>query len=194
MPEQSGWSNLPTDDKMLPSDILYTKLRWLLTIAGLLLYVGDIWTDIQLAVKYFQESHFVWTGLTLMFVLVGLLVTQVFSHTWYRDDMTDVLMNAEGTPRISSLSKGGLVFLHLFGMGVFTRYYYLLRKGFKVVWKSRHPYTVDERRDVHHKLFCMATDLSMLKLFETFLESVPQLLLQLYIVLGHGDCSVLQCK
>ncbi|XP_034416078.1 XK-related protein 9 isoform X1 [Cyclopterus lumpus] len=177
---------------MLPSDILYTKLRWLLTIAGLFLYVGDIWTDIQLAVKYFQESHFVWTGLTLVFVLAGLLVTQVFSHTWYRDDMTDVLMNAEGKPTICVLSKGGLVFLHLFGMGIFTRYYHLLKKGFKVVWKSTHPYTVDERRDVHHNLFCMATDLSMLKLFETFLESVPQLLLQLYIVLGHGECSVLQ--
>lgn len=122
IPEQSGWSNLPTDDKMLPSDILYTKLRWLFTIAGLFLYVGDILTDIRLAVKYFQESHFVWTGLTLMFVLAGLLVTQVFSHTWYRDDMTDVLMNAEGKPPISGLSKGGLVFLHLFGMGIFTRY------------------------------------------------------------------------
>lgn len=40
----------------------------------------------------------------------------------------------------------------------------------------------------------MATDLSMLKLFETFLESVPQLLLQLYILLAHGGSSVLQCE
>ncbi|XP_068438403.1 XK-related protein 9 [Clinocottus analis] len=177
---------------MLPSDIKYTKVRWLLTIAGLLLYVVDIWTDIQLAGKYFQESHFVWGGLTLLFVLVGLLVTQIFSHTWFMDDMTDVLINSEGKLTISGLSKGRLVVLHLIGMGIFTRYYQLLKKSFKVIWKSTHSYTVDERRDVHHNLFCMATDLSMLKLFETFLESVPQLLLQLYIVLGHRDCSVLQ--
>lgn len=55
-------------------------------------------------------------------------------------------------------------------------------------------YTVEERREVNHRLFCMATDLSMLKLFEAFLESVPQLLLQLYIVFSLEGCSVMQCK
>ncbi|XP_075936807.1 XK-related protein 9 [Anarhichas minor] len=178
--------------QMPPSDNQYTKLRWLLTIAGLFLYVGDIWTDIRLAVKYFREGHFVWAGLTLVFVLGGLLVTQIFSYAWYRDDMKDVMMTPEGEPTVSGLSRGSLVVLHLFGMGIFSRYCRLLKKGFAVVWTPRHSYTVDERSDVHKNLFCMATDLSMLKLFETFLESVPQLLLQLYIVLGNGGCSVLQ--
>lgn len=45
---------------------------------------------------------------------------------------------------------------------------------------------------VHHGLFCMATDLSMLKLFEAFLESAPQLLLQLYVLLGHDERSPVQ--
>lgn len=74
-----------------------------------------------------------------------------------------------------------------------ARYYHMLKKGYNVVWTT-NSYTVEERRDVHHKLFCLATDLSMLKLFEAFLESVPQLLLQLYIVMGHEECSVMQCK
>ncbi|KAK9527794.1 hypothetical protein VZT92_014326 [Zoarces viviparus] len=172
---------------MPPSDNQYTKLRWLLTVAGLLLYVGDIWTDIGLALKYFREGHFVWTGLTLVFALSGLLVTQIFSCAWYRDDMDDVMINPEGKPTVL-----GLVVLHLFGMGIFSRYYHLLKNGFVVVWTTRHSYTVDEGSDMHRNLFCMATDLSMLKLFETFLESVPQLLLQLYIVLSHYGCSVLQ--
>ncbi|XP_054479292.1 XK-related protein 9 [Anoplopoma fimbria] len=178
---------------MPPSDdIQYTKLRWLLTIAGLFLYVVDIWTDVGLAVKYFRENNYVWTGLTLVFVLVGLLVTQIFSYTWYRDDMKEIPVNTWGKPTTSGLSKAGLAVLHLFGMGIFTRYYQLLKKGFKGVWTTPHSYTVDERRDEHQHLFCMATDLSMLKLFESFLESVPQLLLQLYIVLSREEGSVLQ--
>ncbi|KAM9337209.1 XK-related protein 9 [Symphorus nematophorus] len=172
--------------------IKYTKLRWLLTIVGLILYVVDIWTDIALALKYFQERHFVWTALTLVFVLAGLLVTQIFSHAWYRDDMDDVLINPKGKTTISGMSKGGLTVLHVCGMGIFTRYYHLLKQGFKVVWTTTNSCTVEERRDVHKKLFGLATDLSMLKLFESFLESVPQLLLQLYIVLDHEECSVLQ--
>lgn len=107
--------------EMPPSDNQYTKLRWLLTIAGLFLYVGDIWTDIRLAVKYFLEGHFVWTGLTVVFVLGGLLVTQIFSYAWYRDDMKDVMVNPEGKPTILGLSRGSLVVLHLFGMGIFSR-------------------------------------------------------------------------
>ncbi|XP_029313949.1 LOW QUALITY PROTEIN: XK-related protein 9 [Cottoperca gobio] len=178
---------------MLQSDLLsYTRLRWLLTIAGLFLYVVDIGTDVRLAVKYFQEEHFVWTALTLGFVLAGLLVTQIFSYAWYRDDVSEVLKNSEGEQTVLGMSKGALVVLHLFGVGIFTRYYHLLRTGFKVVCKTTNSLTEEERKDEHHKLFCLATDLSMLKLFEAFLESVPQLLLQLYIVLDHSQCSVMQ--
>uniref|UniRef100_A0A8D3B0C3 XK-related protein n=1 Tax=Scophthalmus maximus TaxID=52904 RepID=A0A8D3B0C3_SCOMX len=140
---------------------MYTKLRWSLTIAGLALYALDIWTDIALALKYFQEKQYAWTGLTLVFVLAGLLTTQLFSYAWYRDDA-----------RGPGISNCGHAALHLFGLGVFTRYYHLLKKGFKVIWTTtRSSCTVEEQRDEHHYLFCLAADLSMLKLFEAFLES-----------------------
>ncbi|XP_067434040.1 XK-related protein 9 [Thunnus thynnus] len=185
------WLNVSTDNKMPHADNRYTKLRWLLTITGLFFYVVDIWMDVWLAFKYFQGKYYVWAGLTLGFVLVGLLVTQIFSYAWYRDDMNDVLINSERNA-ISGISKGELAVIHLFGVGIFTRYYYLLKKGFNVVWKSTNSDTVEERKDVHHNLFCHATDLSMLKLFEAFLESVPQLLLQVYIALAHDESSVLR--
>ncbi|KAM3593066.1 uncharacterized protein V6R79_005419 [Siganus canaliculatus] len=177
---------------MLRSNLQYTKLRWLLTIAGLVLYVVDIGTDVGLAVKYFQERHFLWAGLTLTFVLAGLLVTQTFSYAWYRDDMNDGLITPKGKTIISSTPKSMLAVLHVFGLGIFTRYYQLLKQGFKVVWSTSNCYPVEERRDMHWNLFCLATDLSMLKLFECFLESVPQLLLQTYIALGHAQGSILQ--
>ncbi|KAF3835920.1 hypothetical protein F7725_028478 [Dissostichus mawsoni] len=72
------------------------------------------------------------------------------------------------------------------------RYVHLLRRGFRVLWRSSASCTEDQRRDEHHRLFCLATDLSMLKLFEAFLESVPQLLLQIYIVLRLREGAIMQ--
>ncbi|XP_029935274.1 XK-related protein 9 [Myripristis murdjan] len=178
---------------MLQSDFGYTKLRWLLTILGLLLYVVDIGTDVGLALQYLLDKQFVWAGLTLVFVLAGLVTTQIFSYAWYWDDMNNVLVNPEGNPTVLGISKCGLAAVHLFGMGIFSRYYHLLKKGYHVIWPAKSSYTVEQTRDAHQNLFVLATDLSMLKLFETFMEGVPQLLLQLYIILGHDNSSILQC-
>nr|XP_046228026.1 XK-related protein 9 [Scatophagus argus] len=178
--------------KMHQSDIQYRKVRWFLTIVGLLLYVVDTGTDIKRTIRYIFEKHFLWAGLSVLFNLAGLVVTQIFSYVWYRDDMKNVLINPEGKTPVSGMSKVGLAVLHLLGMGIFARYYHLLKQGHKLLWTTQDSYTVEERRNIHHNLFCMAADLSMLKLFECFLESVPQLLLQLHIVLGHGECSVLE--
>ncbi|KAM9839343.1 XK-related protein 9 [Aulostomus maculatus] len=178
---------------MLHTDTQYSKLRWLFTIGGLFFYVVDIWTDVGLALKYFQEEHYVWAGLTLVFVVAGLLVTQIFSYAWCRDDFNDPMINPEGNTTILGKQRGELAALHLLGLGIFTRYYHLLKKGFVVVSrKTTHLDTLADRRVVHHRLFCHATDLSMLKLLEAFLESVPQLLLQVYIVLGHEESSYMQ--
>uniref|UniRef100_A0A4W5JIU5 XK-related protein n=1 Tax=Hucho hucho TaxID=62062 RepID=A0A4W5JIU5_9TELE len=177
---------------MLQTDSEFTKVRWVCTIIGLGLYLVDIVTDVGLAVKYILNGHLVWAGLTLLFVVVGSAATQVFSYSWYRDDMRNPLVNPVGDRLISGMNRGGLIGLHVMQMGIFTRYYHLLKAGYRAVW-SKSPGTFEFPREVHLALFGRATDLSMLKLFETFLESVPQLLFQLYILLGHGHKSILQC-
>ncbi|KAK6299487.1 hypothetical protein J4Q44_G00295200 [Coregonus suidteri] len=176
---------------MLQTDSEFTKARWVCTLIGLGFYLVDIVTDVGLAVKYFLNGHLVWAGLTLLFVVIGSTATQVFSYSWYRDDTRNPLVNPGGDRLISGMNRGGLIGLHVVQMGIFTRYYHLLKAGYRAVW-SKSPETVDCSREVHLALFGQATDLSMLKLFETFLESVPQLLLQLCILLGHGHKSILQ--
>lgn len=113
---------------MSHSNIQYTKNRWIFTIVGLLFYIVDVIMDVVVALKYFQEKLYVWAGLTLVFVLAGLLVTHIFSYAWYIDDMNDVIINPEGRETISGMSKGRLTVLHLFGMGIFTRYVDLILK------------------------------------------------------------------
>ncbi|CAL8400282.1 unnamed protein product [Arctogadus glacialis] len=178
---------------MLPAESRYSKLRWVWTIASLLFYIADIGSDVGLVLKYVRERHFLWAGLTGAFVLVGLAVTQVFSYAWYKDDMKDVFLNPEGKPTLSTLACMRLVSLHVLGMGILTRYVQLLKAGHRELWAvSSAPPSLEEERGAHHRLFCLAADLSMLKLFEAFLESVPQLLLQTFLVLRHGECSRVQ--
>ncbi|XP_076146786.1 XK-related protein 9 [Alosa pseudoharengus] len=153
----------------------FTKRRWILTLIGSLLYTADIVLDIFLGVKHINNGHINWGILTLAFVLCASVCTQIFSYMWFRDDKS---------------GGGTIVGLHLIHMGIFTRYYKLLRKSFKLVW-CKSTTVVNDIWD-HLKLFGQATDLSMLRLFEAFLESVPQLLLQLYIfLLGHGHNSII---
>ncbi|XP_070960439.1 XK-related protein 9-like [Oncorhynchus clarkii lewisi] len=177
---------------MLQTDSEFTKTRWICTIIGLGFYLVDIVTDVGLAVKYFLVGNLVWAGLTLLFVVVGSAATQVFSYTWYRDDTRNPLVNPGGDKLISGMNRGRLIGLHVLQMGIFTRYYHLLKAGYMAVW-FKSPETVEFSREVHLVLFGRATDLSMLKLFETFLESAPQLLFQMYILLGHGHKSTIQC-
>ncbi|XP_061661643.1 XK-related protein 9 [Syngnathoides biaculeatus] len=181
-----------TDSDMLRPDIRFTKRRLLLTVVGLLLYLVDIWIDVGLSLEYLLDRHYIRSALTFSFVLAGLLVTQIFSHAWYEDDLDDALMNPRGKSTILGMSKWKLMIVHLCGAGIFTRYYHLLKCGFRVVWFSTGSLNEDAKKEAHHLLFCQATDLSMLKLFEAFLESAPQLLLQIYIVLGNGEASVVQ--
>lgn len=98
-----------------PETPRYTKLRWSFTVLGLILYVLDIGTDVRLVVKYFVEGEYLWMGLTLAFILAGVLVTQTFSFAWERDDVKQKAAAAAG------VCKRQLA-LHLFGVGIFMRY------------------------------------------------------------------------
>lgn len=99
-------------------DSQYTKTQWFFTVFSLTLYVSDIVTDTRLAFRYFQEGRFLWMGLTLLFILVGLLVTQAFSYAWSTDDLNKGVLIPERQP---DTCKCELAVLHLFGMGIFLR-------------------------------------------------------------------------
>lgn len=102
--------------------IQFAKIRWLLSVAGLLMYVADICTDSTLVFMYFKDKEFVRAALTLLFIVVGLLVTQIFSSAWYWDDINCGLMRAETKTTLPGVSKWGLAALHLLGVGIFIRY------------------------------------------------------------------------
>ncbi|XP_048831963.1 XK-related protein 9 [Brienomyrus brachyistius] len=161
----------------------FTKLRWFRTVAGLLLYVADIIADVWVAGQYFSNGNFAWGSMTLLFVLNGFVCSQVFSYAWFCDDSPAETSTGRNC-------KPSQVILHVLQLGIFTRYVQHLKMACRVLWaKQSAGYDEDE---LHLELFGQAADLSMLRLFETFLESAPQLVLQLYIVLGHDERSIIQ--
>lgn len=76
------------------------------------------------------------------------------------------------------------------------RYWFTLKNGYHVAFKysSKTDNFIEEQIDLHKEVIDRVTDLSMLRLFETYLEGCPQLVLQLYTFLEHGQANFSQCK
>lgn len=155
----------------------FTWFRWLFTVFGLLFHLGDIGSDLMLSVQYFRSGRLTWAILTLVFVLVGSVCIQAFSYAWFKDDKENYEEDDNG------LSICHLIGIHVLQIGIFTRYLHLLKKSFKAL---------RSRQGEQSQIIGLATDLSMLRMFETFLESIPQLILQTYIILEHNHRSKLQ--
>ncbi|GAB5584032.1 XK-related protein 9 isoform X1 [Prionailurus iriomotensis] len=73
-------------------------------------------------------------------------------------------------------------------------YWFALKKGYHVAFKysSKTDNFMEEQIDQHKEVIDRMTDLSMLRLFETYLEGCPQLVLQLYTLLEHGQANFTQ--
>ncbi|KAL1248783.1 hypothetical protein QQF64_022101 [Cirrhinus molitorella] len=175
----------------MPAEEEFTRFRMLCTFLGLLFYLLDIGSDFLLSVQYFRSGHVTWAVLTLVFVLVGSVCIQIFSYEWFEDDKEIDEKDDKG------LSTCHLIGIHALQIGICTRYLHLLKKSFKAQKKQSE--LVDHATDLSFKaqkkqseLIGLATDLSMLRMFETFLESIPQLILQTYIILEHNHRSNLQ--
>ncbi|XP_075526640.1 XK-related protein 9-like [Dermacentor variabilis] len=102
--------------------------------------------------------------MTLLFVLMPSLVVNVCSFRWHIHDK-----------RVSKV----IWVASVLQLGVLHRYWLCLRAGLKA----------ERTRDVDdfHELYRHPSDLCMLRLFDSFLESAPQLVLQLYIMVNHED-------
>ena len=75
------------------------------------------------------------------------------------------------------------------------RYWFALKNGYHVAFKnSKTANFTEEQIDSHKEVIDRMTDLSMLRLFETYLEGCPQLVLQLYTFLELGQANFSQCK
>ncbi|KAM7365389.1 hypothetical protein PAMP_016321 [Pampus punctatissimus] len=185
-----------------PREQLWLDCLWI--ILALLVFFWDVGTDLCLAVDYYRRQDYLWFGLTLFFVLVPSVLVQILSFRWFVQDYT-----GGGLGEVEGLTKRGAVALgclypgrdrlqlatiwlwqatiHILQLGQVWRYIRTLYLGVMSRRQKEH-----QRRWYWAMMFEYA-DVNMLRLLETFLESAPQLVLQLCIMIQENRAETLQC-
>lgn len=135
----------------------------LFAIASILTFIADITTDLVVSVHYFLDGKYIWFALTLGFVILSSLVMQIFSAKWFHED--------------GEYQNWCTYLMHLFQLGPIVRYWRVVKTG----WRTRQQNSANTV-NVYEVYLAEWRDITLLRLFECFLESAPQLVLQLFIM------------
>uniref|UniRef100_A0A6P5K135 XK-related protein n=1 Tax=Phascolarctos cinereus TaxID=38626 RepID=A0A6P5K135_PHACI len=150
----------------------------LLTAFGTGAFLLDLGTDVWAAGQYARQGHLLWAALQLAALGLASTAQQLFSWTWYRGDPADLHPGPHPGRR--------LALLHLLHLGYLHRCVQALKVEF-ALWRQEEP----AEFDLDYANF-ISMDISMLRLFETFLEATPQLILVLHITLCTGRVEYYQ--
>ncbi|XP_071410463.1 XK-related protein 9 isoform X3 [Pithys albifrons albifrons] len=116
---------------------------------------------------------------------VSSLITQRFSYEWFKNDW-----------EVTDIGKLKWIFLvHLFQCGIFIRYWFALKYGFQAAFKEKSSGDASETDPsnlIQKQAIDAVTDINMLRVFKTFLETTPQLFVQIYILMDHGKTDFYQ--
>uniref|UniRef100_A0A8D0B8W3 XK-related protein n=1 Tax=Salvator merianae TaxID=96440 RepID=A0A8D0B8W3_SALMN len=147
-------------------------------LAGTVAFLVDFCVDVWTAARYLKAGDYYWGGLVLLFLFLSSVTTQFFSWAWYQSDLEDV---KQELPK-----RQTLLTLHILQLGYLYRCFHVLKVGFRVCQMEA---ATDVQRG--YAIF-LSHDVSLLRLFETFMEGAPQLTLVLYIILHTGKAEVFQ--
>ncbi|KAH7972047.1 hypothetical protein HPB52_005818 [Rhipicephalus sanguineus] len=199
-------SSVPLDKR---SD-RFTALSALFTIVSLLAYAADVGSDAATCYFLYLEGNPWWFGLTLAVTVVAAVTVNAFSLRWYMHDDRESrasakeLAGAQGVvatpvhrPRMGPLGWAFRVLFHLAFLGPVVRYIDLLVYGLKSRSRDKRsrqrqqqwhltPVRLEQPRsqqvDYYLLMIHEDRDTALLALLESFMQSAPQLVLQLYIL------------
>ncbi|KAM7098887.1 XK-related protein 8 [Molossus nigricans] len=150
----------------------------ILNVVGVSAFLIHLGADLWLVSQYVLSGRYLWAALVLMLLGLASVALQVFSWVWLRADPAGL--------HSSQPSGRCLALLHLLQLGYLYRYMQGLQQGL-LVWQQEVP----SEFDLAYADF-LSLDISMLRLFETFLEKTPQLTLVLAIMLQSGQAEYYQ--
>jgi len=166
-----------------PSKIEFSRIDVFFICISIVLYVTDIGLDCSVAYKHylFYEQEPLYFIFTVVFILVSGVVTAAFNLVWYYDEY----QIKKKTPQDFHSRKGAVlrILANFLMLGPVVRYIDTIIYGVRSRQKGISP---ERRQYFHDQMQFERVDGAMLRLFEAFLESAPQFLLQVYIVLRNG--------
>nr|XP_037271719.1 XK-related protein 7-like [Rhipicephalus microplus] len=136
--------------------------------------IADVCTDAWVAHKHWQQGQRLYFGLTIAFIFVPSCVISLLSLRWW------FIQQCPPGHEEFRMSTRLTVVLHVFLLAVVYRYLSALIFGFKSQDRSRNK---ADRCAYHLLMLWEGNDASLLRVVESALESVPQVLLQSYVLI-----------
>eukprot|EP00112_Aurelia_sp_Birch-Aquarium-sp1_P013138 Seg278.3 transcript_id=Seg278.3/GoldUCD/mRNA.D3Y31 product="XK-related protein 6" protein_id=Seg278.3/GoldUCD/D3Y31 len=133
-------------------------------------FIADITTDVLVAKQHFDNGDDVWFALTCSFIILPSLIMQIFSCKWFKEDYLN--------------QTWWTYLLHFFQLGTIERYAIAFWYGLRTRW------IVPVIHSDYIRYLTEWRDITLLRLFEGFLEAAPQMVLQLYILTSQKEFIV----
>lgn len=133
----------------------------------------DLVIDIAVAIFHYLNQDYWYSALTVAFIVIPSLITSAISLRWYIVDS-----QVDGAEHVSKTQWIVRFVFHIFQIGPVLRYWESLQYG--LTWRKAKD--DDLKKKVYMKMIYEDADATMLRLFESFMESAPQLMLQMYII------------
>uniref|UniRef100_A0A2C9L4Q6 XK-related protein n=1 Tax=Biomphalaria glabrata TaxID=6526 RepID=A0A2C9L4Q6_BIOGL len=166
------------------------KFGWFDMLIGILsiaVFLVDIGTDIELAAHYFRDKSFRYGIVTAALIIIPSLITCLLGLHWYIIDyrkekqVVEKLKRNKRKPyKIPTYIWFLRIFFTLLMFGPVVRVVEYLYCGVKSQNKRLTP---KERKRFYRFMMYEDVDSCLLRIFESFLESAPQLTWQLYIAI-----------
>ena len=156
------------------------SLNWYelpLVVIAVALYILNYVLDGILLHEYWSNGYVLWFALTLGSLLLSTVLVQFMSLKMMSDGWTK---RDEGE-KISLGMKLVTILLHLLGLGLVQRHYKVFRNRLKARPEVKEQGSVEFKH--FNKFLEQRRDVGLLGLFYSFLESGPQVTLQLFILL-----------
>lgn len=177
-----------------PSRISFTWVDFIVLLFSIGSYLFDVGTDATLAYFYYTQEHYVYFGLTLAFVIIPSMTITGISFSWYQQDYhgskenvsqsgVDSFVESPATKQRRPCWQLPLrLTLHILQMAPVARYIETMTHGLRSCYYHNH-----KRKRCFMSMLREDADACLLRLFEAFMESAPQLVLQVYILARNAQ-------